>query len=82
MTNLKYYETVKGGGSKPCHISMPAIIGARPRPPIRFRLIYMATVAKCRATDYEFGGQEFESLRARHQINGLDEALKLRIKRG
>ena len=22
MTNLKYYETVKGRGSKPCHISM------------------------------------------------------------
>jgi hypothetical protein len=24
-----------------------------------------------RASDYESGGQEFESLRARHEINGL-----------
>ena len=43
---------------------MTATIGARP--PIRFWLIYMATVAKYRAPGYESGGREFEFLRARH----------------
>ena len=39
MTNLKYYETVTGRGSKPCHISMPCHYRGPP-PPIQFWLIY------------------------------------------
>ena len=44
-----------------------------PVPRLKFRRRYQAPVAQLdRAPDYESGGQEFESLRARQQLFDID----------